>query len=547
MTLIAVPIMVRAADEAGMALHRAQAAAKAGARLIEWRIDALAEEADSLASIRRLAAESLLPCIVTCRLAKEGGEYHGDEQTRISLFEALATEPQGPRYLDVELAAFKSSANLRQKVLLAVDHDQQPRDVKTSLILSTHDFRGRPADLLQRIEAMVAEPACAAMKIAWQARSLRDNLEAFDLLRERRKPMIALCMGNFGLMSRVLAPKFGGFLTFASDQPTTVTAPGQPTIDELRGLYRFERIGHETKVYGVIGWPVEQSRSPHLHNAGFDAVGHDGVYLPLPIPGGPTEHEHFKATVGALIDHGGLDFRGASVTIPHKENLLRFAKERGGKVDALSDRIGAANTLVVNDDRSIECLNTDCPAAVDALYAGMGINQEQLSTKRVALLGAGGAARAVAVGLLDAGATVVVFNRNRERAERLVRSLSGREAASGGGKIVAGEPEELACGCFHVFINCTPLGMAGGPAPDESPLPPEVKLDDSVTVMDTVYNPARTPLIQEAESRGARVIPGMEMFVRQAALQFERWTGKAAPGELFARMMRGDAAGKPAR
>lgn len=529
MTLIAVPIMVRAADEVSMALQRAQAAAKAGARLIEWRVDALAEEPDALAAIRRLIAEAPVPCIVTCRLASEGGEHHGDEQKRISLFEVLATEPHGSRYLDVELAAFKSSTNLRQKVLLAVDHQQQPRDVKTSLILSSHDFRGRPADLLQRIEAMVAEPACAVMKIAWQARSLRDNLEAFDLLRERRKPMIALCMGNFGLMSRVLAPKFGGFLTFASDQLTTVTAPGQPTIDELRGLYRFDRIGSATKVYGVIGWPVEQSRSPHLHNAGFEAVGHDGVYLPLPVPGGSTEHEHFKATVGALIDHRGLDFRGASVTIPHKENLLRFVKERGGVVEELSERIGAANTLVVNDDGSIECMNTDCPAAIEALGAGMGIEKAELSTKRVALLGAGGVARAVAIGLLDEGATVVVFNRNRERAERLVRSLSGREAASGGGKIMVGEPDALGCGCFHVFINCTPLGMAGGPGPHESPLPPppEVKLDDCVTVMDTVYNPARTPLIQEAESRGARVIPGVEMFVRQAALQFERWTGKA--------------------
>lgn len=538
MTFIAASIAVHATDDVGSAIQRAADAVKMGAALIEWRIDALAEEPNAINAVGRLVRESPAPCIVTCRPEWEGGEYRGDEPARISLFEALViddSQSAGPRYIDVELAAYQRSENLKQKVNLAVFHPAQVRDMHTGLILSSHDFRGRPRDLLQRIEAMTNEPACAVIKVAWQARSLRDNLEAFDLLLQRQKPTIALCMGQFGLMSRVLAPKFGGFLTFATDHPAEVTAPGQPTIDELKNLYHFDRITADTRVYGVIGWPVEHSRSPAIHNGGFEAIGFDGMYLPLPIP---PEYEHFKATIGAMIDHPRLNFRGASVTIPHKENLLRFVLERGGRIDPLSERIGAANTLIVGSAGGLECANTDCSAAVQSLCAGMGIGAKDLGEKRIAVIGAGGVARAVVAGLSDAGATMVIFNRRHERAEQLAAEFNGRWTAAGRtAKVVAGKMNSLACGCFHVFINCTPVGMAGTEAEGESPLyvpgADDVPLNDEVVVFDTVYTPERTPLIQEAESRGAKVITGMEMFLRQAAMQFEMWTGKAAPIEVF--------------
>lgn len=543
MSLIAVSLAVHDADEIDSAIERAEGAARSGAKLIEWRIDELAEQNDAIAAVGELVRRSPAPCIVTCRSVWEGGEYTADEQQRISLLEALAAGDERPRYVDVELAAYQRSMNMKQKVQLAVKHPTQPRDLDTSLILSSHDFQGRPADLIRRVEAMTNEPACAVVKIAWQARSLRDNLEAFDLLAERRKPMIALCMGPFGLMSRVLAPKFGGLLTFATDQPMEATAPGQPTVEELRQLYRFDRINPGTRVYGVIGWPVEHSKSPALHNAGFEAVEHDGVYLPMPVPGSIEEYEHFKATVGALIDHPRLNFCGASVTIPHKENLVRFVRERGGRVDPLVERIGAANTLVVGSAGAIECLNTDSTAAVESLVHGMQITHKQLAGKRIAVIGAGGVARAVVGGLSDLGATLVVFNRAADRAERLAADFNQRWTSVGApAKIVVGKLDSLACGCFDVFINCTSLGMAGGPAPDESPLPDDVPLDDRVTVFDTVYaagNGAagRTPLIQEAAARGAKVITGLDMFIRQAAMQFEKWTGKPGPMEVFRRVL----------
>jgi len=352
------------------------------------------------------------------------------------------------------------------------------------------------------------------------------------------KPAVVLCMGEPGLMSRVLAPKFGAFLTFAhagsdSDAQRAAanaagTAPGQVSVQDMVNLYGFRNINSATRVFGVIGWPVGHSRSPHVHNEWFREAGRNAVLLPMPIP---PEYEHFKATVAELLAYAPLDFRGACVTIPHKENLLRFVKEQGGHVDALAARIGAANTLYLDAAGALHCANTDAPAAVDALTHGMGIERATLRGKRIAVLGAGGVARAVAVGLADEGAHVVVFNRNEDRARRMCAQLQeGAMQARGtgnsdavAGSIIAGRTTELSSGGFHAFINCTPVGMQGGPDPQGSPLASDVHLDETVTVMDTVYAPRETPLLIHSRSRGARTVDGWVMFTKQAERQFRLW------------------------
>lgn len=527
MTHLAVSIAVEDAADIGHALESAAGAARDGATLVEWRIDSLAEDADAARHVARLLADSPLPSIITCRPVWEGGMYEGDDAERISLLEAIGVGPHAPRYFDLEVATFRRSANLAQKVRLIVDHATQPRDIAASLMLSSHDFEGRPADLLRRVSAMADEHACAVVKVAWRARSLRDNLEAFELLRHRLKPMIALCMGEYGLMSRVLARKFGALLTFASSDTAAPTAPGQTTVREMRTRWRFDRITPKTKVYGVIGWPVEQSRSPLLHNSAFDELGHDGVYLPLPIP---PEWEHFKATVGALLDAQWLDFRGASVTLPHKAHLVRLVRERGGRIDPAAEIIGAANTLIVDDDGALSCTNTDAPASYQTLIDEAGLDAAVLSQSRVAILGAGGAARAVAWGLAERGATVVIFNRTTDHAERLAADLAGRPTQSGApARVLVGRPDAISCACFPVVVNCTPVGMTGGPAPDESPLPDDFPFEPGVTIFDTIYAPALTPLLRDARSRGANAVGGAGMFLRQAALQCEAWTGRKAP------------------
>jgi len=557
MTLITVAITVETPAEVLEALRTATQQVQAGARIVEWRVDALAEDAGALDAITRLVRESPAPCIVTIRSASEGGGYRGDDTDRVSLIEAIGTADPGPRYIDFELLHLSRSANIRQKVLLAVDHARQVRDLKTSLILSTHDFKGRPNDLARRAAAMWQDPACAIAKLAWRARSVRDCIEAFELLLQAPKPTVALCMGPFGLASRVLAAKFGAFLTYARADGDPGTAPGQPTVRQLRQDFRFDAISKNTRVFGVIGWPIEHSLSPLLHNTGFSAVGFDGCYLPLPIP---TEWEHFKATMHALIDFKPLDLGGLSVTLPHKENLLRYVRESGGVIDAISERCGAANTLLVEANGRLRAINTDAPAAVAALAVGMQMRAQASaalaaggtpnsidgglaarvgwSAMRVAVLGAGGAARAIVAGLSLAGAQVFIFNRTHERAEAIERDLH-RQPLPGGGEshVVAGRLGEIASGHFHAFVNATSVGMEGGADISGNPLPNDIQLHPQVVVMETVYTPRITPMLRMATERGARVIDGAQMFVKQAEMQFQLFTGTEAPAGLFQQLV----------
>ena len=537
MSLICCPIAIESAAEIPLAVERAARARVLGARMVEWRCDGLAsrEGADAAGAIARLVRESPLPSIVTVRSSEEGGSCALPESERLALLARVAKSAGAPRMIDVEHTAL--GADLARALFTAA---LAPREgdgevAVPRLIASSHDFTGRPVDLLRRVAAMQEDPLVSVVKLAWMARSIRDNLEAFDLLATRSKPTIALLMGEFGLMSRVLAPKFGGFLTFASDAEGSGTAPGQPTARELRDLYRFGAIGPATRVFGVVGWPVAHSRSPAFHNARFAEHGYDGVYLPLPVP---SEWEHFKASVGALIDHERLDFAGASVTIPHKEHLVRFVRERGGEVDPDAAWLGAANTLVVRplgtpDAQRLFATNTDMPAAVEVLSAALATRGRALEGARVAVLGAGGVARAVAGGLAIAGATVVVFNRTRAKAESLATALSGRARANGKPtRVVAGDERDFDCNgptceAFHAFVNCTPLGMEGGPDPKGSAMPDDAFLDDSVVVMDTVYAPKDTPFLREARARGAVTVDGEAMFLKQAELQsalfLRRW------------------------
>lgn len=579
MTLLCAPIMVQEIDAA---LADCAEAKRLGAEIAEYRIDqvfsgasegAEMDDVDATietAEILRLIRSSPLPCIITCRPTFEGGFYDGDDSSRISLYEHLGAIENPPRYIDVELATLTRSANIRQKVLLAVDHPGQMRGLETGLILSMHDFERRPADLTRRFLAMQAEPAAKVLKVAFRARSLRDNLELFDLIRESDRPAIALGMGEFGLMSRVLAPKFGAFLTFASLRDASATAPGQPTITEILQRYRFRSINKTTRVYGVIGWPVGHSLSPLIHNAGFESVGHNGVYLPLPIASsadsggspGPTSenatsgnYESFKATVLELIDHQGLDFSGASITLPHKENLVRLARELGEShhwfLSPAAAAIGAANTLVIDRDAGgkptrINADNTDAPAIADCLreaVGGMGGQQRVADLKghTVVILGAGGVARAAACACASSGASVVILARNRDQAETLASDLTVALPSHTGTRISAAPWDDRHKTVASIFINCTPVGMKGGPAPDASPIEPAALTGCNpaeAIFFDTVYNPVRTPMLSLASDTGATIIDGATMFVRQGALQFTKWTGQPAPAAMFDGLVR---------
>lgn len=547
-TLVCVPITVRDPEQASAEAVRAR---DAGADIVEFRIDEFftGDESSRELETRQilgLIAESPLPCIVTCRIAAEGGAYEGDEPARAELYERLGTAAAGehpPKYIDCELAAFAPAGEIRESVARVVGRDKGGNELKSGLILSMHDFQTRPADLTRRLLAMQNEPAASVMKVAYRARSLRDSLELLDLPSQLGRPTIALGMGEFGLMSRVLAPKFGGFLTFAALRSASATAPGQPTVKELLDLYRFRSIRQSTAVYGVVGWPVGHSLSPLIHNAGFEEVGHDGVYLPLPIAAGEGKdaagaYESFKGTLLELVEHPRLGFRGASVTIPHKENLARLAIESGWEIDELSKFVGAANTLVVERSASggvarCRVANTDAPAALACIVAVMG----EVRGKVIALAGAGGVAKGIAAALAGAGARLRIANRDLSRAKALADAINARFGTCAAEWL---SPSQLKDHALDALVNCTPVGMKGGPDPTGAcvEIGNLAEKSPELIVMDTVYNPVRTPLLVQAEKAGLRTIDGVGMFVRQASMQFESWTGKPAPAARFESLVR---------
>ena len=496
--------------------HRdAALAAEAGAELVEYRIDQFDPLADP-----GLVTNSPLPCIVTCRSKDEGGKSELTDEQRIETL-SRQLEIGATTMPDIELATYRD----QKRSLSATGR----------LILSSHDFSGRPERLYNILTELNESPADIA-KIVWQARTIRDNIEAFEILQSRHKPTIALCMGEGGLISRVLAKKFGAFLTFASLQNESANAPGQITIEQMKRLYRWDAINAQTKVFGVVASPVMHSMSPAVHNAAFDQTGFNGVYLPMLVNPG---YESFKAFMESFLAFAPLDLSGLSITIPHKENALKYLQEKQANIEPLAATIGAVNTIAIErsgNEVRLSGSNTDYSAILDAITSKLGITREKLSEYRVAVIGAGGTGRTAVAALAACGATVVVYNRTRDRADALAaefnRPASGNAGKNAGGKVVAASMEKLCDSCCQIYLNTTSVGMY--PNVDASPFgdtPP--KLGRENLVFDTVYNPMQTRLLSEAEAAGAQTIGGIEMFVRQAAAQFSTWTKLPAPSQIM--------------
>ncbi|MGB2822709.1 MAG: type I 3-dehydroquinate dehydratase, partial [Phycisphaerae bacterium] len=319
-------------------------ASAAGADAVELRLDHLAEPpgGDQLA---RLLSDAPLETIVTYRPKAEGGRFEGEEADRLGVLRRAAEF--GADWVDVEQAS---------------PPGQRPPPDR--VILSRHDFAGCPGDLSDLAAGLDASPA-AVNKIAFAAVGPEDALRALDVLRDCRKPTIALAMGEAGVMSRILAGKFGAFGTFAALSAGAESAPGQTTLAELTDLYRWHKITAETAVFGVIGCPVGHSMSPAIHNAAFEAAGLDAVYVPLLIQPG---EDCFRRFLGALLARPWMDWRGLSVTIPHKENALAYVG--AADCEELARKIGAVNTIAIGPDGSLAGSNTDYAAALDALCGG---------------------------------------------------------------------------------------------------------------------------------------------------------------------------------
>lgn len=469
-----------------------QEAAKRGAQMIELRLDFLAKAP----RLNDLLTDKPCPLVATIRRPDDGGRWSGTEDARQSLMRQAIVS--GFDWVDVETDI--------------ADSIRRYKNVKR--IVSYHNMREVPSNL-EEIHAKMCKQDADVVKIAVRSQHPNDNLRVLNLIQDAPKPTVAFCMGDMGLPSRILGARLGSPFTYAAFNKERGLAPGLPSFDEMARVYHYGLVDKDTKVFGVVGDPVGHSLSPMLHNIAMRKVGFNGVYLPFRVPRG--ELEPF------LGEHQKVPVDGYSVTIPHKEAAAAAAREK----DETVMRTHAANTLI-RQAEGFFATNTDYPALVDSLLANMPTVEGQrpsLASKVVLLLGAGGVARAAAHALHQHGALVTIVNRTPDRASKLAAEVGCRFIEwSARHSVIA-----------DLVINCTSVGMH--PNLDETPLHHSY-LKPGLIVCDLVYTPETTLLIKEAKSRGAHVITGVDMFVRQAALQFKLFTGRDAPLELMRSVMR---------
>lgn len=474
-----------------MVIAEHQALAKRGAELVELRLDWIARAPE----LTRLIKDRPTPVIVTIRRPADGGRWRGAEEERQALLRQAIVA--GVEYVDLEGDA---ATKIR-------------RYGKTKRIVSFHDFEGTP-DNLEAIHADLAGKDADIVKIVTTAQTPADNVRVMKLARGAKVPTIAFCMGEIGLISRILCGKFGSPFTYTTFSSDRVLAPGQIVFDQMKSLYRYDSIGPETKVFGVLGDPIAHSYSPLIHNAAFQHDGIDAVYVPMRVPA-----DQLTATLKAYEEMG---VRGYSVTIPHKEKVLDAAQFR----DPIAEEVGAANTLFQDARQNWHATNTDYDAALASIRAGLAMKGESdLSGKRCLLLGAGGAARAIGLGLVRAGAALVVTNRSRQRGQALAEQLGCQFTGW----------ENRGAQFADVVVNCTPVGMS--PKVNETPFA-DNWLREGTVVFDTIYNPENTLLLKEARERMCHTVSGVEMFVHQAAAQYQHFTGRTAPIDVMREALR---------
>ncbi len=461
------------------------------ADLIELRLDYLRDfDFTNPDNLRQLLDEKRVPVIITCRAVTEGGQQFVEDSIRLHLLVEGARRMAD--YADIEAAVYAEAAQLSPDL--------------SRLIVSYHNFDETPIDLDAIYERLTALPA-AVHKIVTRANNVADSLAMFKILDRAAiegRSLIALTMQEPGLLTRVLAPSRGAFLTYGSLGAGRESAPGQLSCHELREAYRINDLSRSSQITGIIGRPVSHSVSPAMHNAAFKSLGLDCVYLPIEVDNVAEFFTRFVRPASREID---WNLRGFSVTIPHKTAVLSCLDS----LDPTARKIGAVNAVVITDGESTG-YNTDVGGALEPLERICALKGESC-----AVIGAGGAARAVAYGLLDRGARVSLFVRDLEKAKPLEDEFA-----------VTLEPiEGLGSSDASIVINTTPIGMRGH-SERASPIP-RAFLRNRIAAYDLVYNPLETRFLQDARSMGCLTISGIEMLVAQAGAQFELWTAKKAP------------------
>ncbi len=461
---------------------------------LEFRLDYLEKPLLALPKLKHFFADNNAATgIATCRRTANGGKFSGSIAAEIEVLSKAAGA--GFHIVDVEL----ESATAMKKGEL-----QKLRDTGVALIISHHDYAATKD--LEGIYKRIVPFHPDFIKIVPTAKTLVDNVTLMRFIErmEDHSNIIGICMGDAGIISRVLGVRAGSAFTFAAATTGEETGPGQIAARTLIETYRIDQVDAATKVYGVAGNPIRSSLSPIMMNTAFRRETVNAVYLAL--------QANKLSDLLKLVQE--IPIQGLSVTMPLKQEIMAHLE----KTDPLSAKIGACNTVLRAQDGKLYGFNTDVAGITGPL-------EKRLSLRgaKVLVLGAGGAARAAVFGLRDKGAEVFILNRTAETAQKLARQS--------GAKTI--KKDAVAKMSFDVILNATPIGMAGIKG---NPLL-EAKDLNTKLVFDLVYNPLETPLIRMARQKGIPIITGIEMFVQQGARQFEIFTGKPAPEEEMLRVV----------
>lgn len=487
--------------DAGKLLEHARREALAGERFLEFRLDYLPSPESGPALIRDFLRE-FPDCwvLATCRRHQNHGRFNGSIEEQLQILTGAIEA--GARAIDVEIETAEA-ARARVREL----------EGRAAVVISYHNYQGTPAmDPVMR--RMLKVPA-DAYKIVTTARKPTDNLRVLSLSKAYPKTrLILLAMTETGFPSRVLSTVMGGLYTYATPSAVEGTAAGQVCARLMRQMYRADKLSKNCKYYGVIADPVRHSISPAVHNRALQAKRIDGLYLPFLVS--PLQLKDF------FVFAEKLPLQGFSVTIPHKQRVLRYLDH----VDPLSRRIGAVNTVWRKAGR-LRGTNTDAAGVKAPLE-----KRTRLANKTVLVAGNGGAARSAAFTLASAGAKVTITGRNPDRVRALAKACGGEWLM----------PDAAEKANFDILVHATPVGM--WPHGDESFFNNRIPAG---LVFDLVYTPHRTRLLELAEAQNKVTIPGIEMFVEQALVQFELFTGVAGSRAVMERAAREAIAEQEAR
>jgi len=461
---------------------------------LEFRLDYLEKPLLALPKFKHFFTDNTAATgIATCRRTSNGGKFSGSVAAEIEVLSKAGAA--GFHIVDVEL----ESVEAMKKGEL-----QNLRDTGVALIISHHDFAATKD--LDGIYKRIVPFEPDFIKIVPTAKTLVDNVTLMRFIErmEDHSNIIGICMGDAGIISRVLGVRAGSAFTFAAATVGEETGPGQIAARTLIETYRIDQVDAATKVYGVAGSPIRSSLSPIMMNTAFRRETVNAVYLAL--------QANKLSDLLKLVDE--IPIQGLSVTMPLKQEIMAHLE----KTDPLSAKIGACNTVLRAQDGKLYGFNTDVAGITGPLEKRMS-----LRGAKVLVLGAGGAARAAVFGLRDKGAEVFILNRTAETAQKLARQS--------GSKTI--KKDAVSKTSFDIIINATPIGMAGIKAPQLL----EAKDLNTKLVFDLVYNPLETPLLRMARQKGIPIVTGVEMFVQQGARQFEIFTGKPAPEEEMLRVV----------